>query len=224
MNQQKVLIVDDHEIVRYGLKHLINNDKSFIVCGEAKNETEAITSIENLNPDILIIDISLDGNDGIELIKKVRSTDKEILILCFSMHDEKLFAERALRVGANGYIMKESGGTKEILTALNKISNNEIFISRKMMSHLLRKKVLGEKSLSESVLNQLSDREYNVFSLIGKGLTSIEISEKLFISAKTIETYKERIKKKLDIKNSFELVQYAVKWHLNQDKKNDFTI
>jgi DNA-binding NarL/FixJ family response regulator len=219
LKKKKVFIIDDHEIVRYGLTQLINNEENITVCGEAEGESEAMEYIKQLEPDLLIVDISLDGIDGIELIKNIRLNFKTP-ILCLSMHDEKLFAERALRAGANGYLMKEHG-TKNIVTAINKIMNGEIYLSHEMTTFLLKKSIQGYKTNDHSAINELTDRERGVFSLIGRGYTTKEIADLLHLSIKTIESHKERIKKKLKLKNALELAQHAIQWGLNEKTVNN---
>jgi len=218
LNEKKIFIIDDHEIVRYGLKQLINNEPNMVICGEADCESTALENIKKTNPDFLIVDISLDGVDGIELIKIIKLNYKNMPILCLSMHDEKLFAERALRAGAGGYLMKE-GGTKDIVFAIKKILNGEIFLSNEMTSFLLKQSIRGHKRIDRSSIGQLTDRERSVFELIGKGNSTKQIAELLHLSIKTIESHNENIKKKLKLKNALELAQHAIQWDLYEKSK-----
>lgn len=213
-DKKKIFIIDDHEIVRFGLKQLINNEPNMIVCGEAEGELMVMENIQKLEPDFLIVDISLDGIDGIELIKNIRINYKTP-ILCLSMHDEKLFAERVLRAGANGYLMKEHS-THNIIDAINRILKGEIYLSHEMTSFLLKQSIQGHKTGDQSSIEQLTDRERGVFELIGRGYSTREIAELLHLSVKTIESHKERIKKKLKLRNALELAQQAIQWHLSE--------
>ncbi len=213
--KKKIFIVDDHEIVRLGLKQLINNQPDMMVCGEADSELMALEELQKIVPDFLIVDISLDGVDGIELIKIIKMKYKKIPILCLSMHDEKLFAERALRAGASGYLMKEEG-TINIVVAINKILDGGIYLSNEMTSFLLKKSIHGQKKIDSTSVGQLTDRERGVFELIGKGNSTKQIAELLRLSIKTIESYKERIKKKLKLKSAIELARHSIQWVLNE--------
>lgn len=190
----KILIVDDHEIVRQGLVQLLKEEPNLDVCGEARDASEAMDKVAALKPDLVLLDISLDDVDGIELTKTLVLNFPGILVLILSMHDESLFGERALRAGAQGYVMKQEG-SELIVKAINTILNGDIFLSKKMTTHLLKKSVQKKKLEDVSYVKLLSDREIRVFELIGKGHGTKAISEKLLLGIKTIESYKERIKK-----------------------------
>ncbi len=207
----KILIVDDHPIVRQGLTLLLNQEANMSVCGEAEDGEMAMYAIEENKPDFLILDVSLKGTDGIELSKKIRSLYPVLPILILSMHDESLLAERALRAGANGYLMKQEG-TDKVIDAVHKIMDGKLYLSENMVEVILQKFIHGSASSERSPIQQLSDRELSVFELIGQGIGTKQIAEKLNLSSKTIETYRENIKKKLNLKNYIELIKHATQW------------
>ncbi len=211
--KNSILIVDDHQIVRTGLKRLIESEPDLSVCCEAGNAQEALDHLENKKPDLMILDISLNGIDGIELTKSVTKRFPNVLILIFSMHDESLFAERCLHAGAHGYIMKQNE-TDKLIEAIHKILAGNIYLSEACQSQILKKVTRGEHLKEYSFMEKLSDREWIVFELIGKGYGTRQIAEKLSLGIKTIETHKEKIKKKLNLKNAAELAQKATFWTL----------
>jgi DNA-binding NarL/FixJ family response regulator len=211
----KILVVDDHPVVRHGMAQLIAAESDLEVCGEASDAGDALDLIKSTSPDLMMVDISLQGVNGIELIKQVKAIDSSIRMLVASMHDESLFAERALRAGAMGYISKEADG-QEIVTAIRQILKGKIYLSPRMADHMLHRVVDGNGELAESSIETLSDRELQVFELIGKGLSTREVAKRLHLSPKTVETYREHIKAKLNLKNSNELVRHAVKWELDR--------
>jgi DNA-binding NarL/FixJ family response regulator len=213
----KILIVDDHPIVRQGLKLLLEQEAGMQVCGEAEDGEKAMAAIEENKPDFLILDVSLKGTDGIELSKNIRSLYPELPILVLSMHDESLLAERALRAGANGYLMKQEG-TDKVIDAVHKIMGGKLYLSENMIETLLQKFIHGNASPENEPLQQLSDRELSVFELVGQGIGTKQIAEKLNLSSKTIETYRENIKKKLNLKNYIELIKHAAQWVENETR------
>ena len=207
--KRRVLIVDDHPIVRQGLRSLVDQEDDLKVCGEAGNAGDAMDAIARLKPDLLLVDISLKGPDGLELTKSVRSLSDDLPILIVSMHDETLYAERVLRAGANGYIMKEEVA-QSVVKAARKVLNGDIYISDRMRQKVLRG-VAGRRNQSaSSSIERLSDRELEVFRLIGQGLGTRQIADNLHLSVKTIETYRAHIKEKLGLSNATELVRQAV--------------
>jgi DNA-binding NarL/FixJ family response regulator len=206
-----ILIVDDHPIVRQGLAELVNHEDDIEVCGQAEDAHQAMKAIKEFKPDMAIVDISLKETSGMELIKDLNSQYPNLPVLALSMHDESLYAERALRAGARGYIMKAEA-TEKVIMAVRKILGGEIYISDKMASKMMRKLVGGNKDVSTSPVERLSDRELEVFQLIGKGYGTRQISERLFLSIKTIETYRAHIKEKLNLADAAELLQYAIQW------------
>jgi DNA-binding NarL/FixJ family response regulator len=215
-SKAKVLIVDDHPIVRQGLSELINHEKDLVVCAQAEDATEAMIAIKSVKPDMAVVDISLKEKNGVELIKDIKAQYPNLPILVLSMHDESLYAERALRAGARGYIMKHEA-TDKVVTGIRAVLDGQVFVSDKMAARMVYKLVGGGAS-SESAIDNLSDRELEVFNLIGKGLGTRQIAEKLYLSIKTIETYRSHIKEKLNLASAGELLQYAIQWVNSQDK------
>ncbi len=206
----RVLIVDDHPIVRQGLAQLLEQEEDLTVCGEASCAQSALEAIEQLEPSIVIVDILLKDVNGIELIKMIKSRFGKIPVLVMSMHDESLYAERSLRAGARGYIMKEEA-TDKMLTAVRKVMDGEIYLSDRMVSRILLRLAEG-KDEAESPLNRLSDRELEVFQLLGEGTPTRQIAERLNVSVKTVESYRAHIKEKLELASSTELIKQAVQW------------
>jgi DNA-binding NarL/FixJ family response regulator len=209
----KVLVVDDHPIVRSGLGQLIDREPDLAVCGEAEEMHAALRAIDALKPDILIVDISLNGPDGLDLIKSIRAKDPHLPVLVLSMHDESIYAERALRAGANGYIMKQQA-TERVLIALRRILNGEIYVSDRVANRMLAQfaGARGAAVANRSPVDGLSDRELEVLRFMGEGRGTRQIAEELHLSIKTVETYQGHLKEKLGLKNSRELVQYAIQW------------
>ena len=210
-NKTKILIVDDHPIVRQGLAELVNHEDDLVVGGQAEDAHQAMTAIKELRPDVAVVDISLKETSGMELIKDIYAQYPNLPVLALSMHDESLYAERALRAGARGYVMKQEA-TEKVIEAIRKIRSGEVYVSDKMAARMVRKLVGGGTETSTSAIERLSDRELEVFRLIGKGHGTRQISERLHLSIKTIETYRAHIKEKLDLADAAELLQYAIQW------------
>src|SRR5271169_6450539 len=208
--KKSVFVVDDHPLLRQGLALLINQQQDLEVCGEAEEAQAAMRAIGQRRPDILIVDISLNGPDGLDLLKTIRAKDPGLPVLILSMHDEAIYAERALRAGANGYIMKQEA-TERVLVALRRILNREIYVSDRVANRMLRQYVGVSGSPRRSPFEDLSDRELEVLRLIGEGYSTREIAENLHISVKTVETYQGHLKEKLGLKNSRELFQFAIR-------------
>jgi DNA-binding NarL/FixJ family response regulator len=213
--KKMVFVVDDHPIVRQGLALLINQETDLAVCGEAEEMQTALPAIQALRPDILIVDISLNGPDGLELLKNVRITSPRLPVLILSMHDEAIYAERALRAGANGYIMKQEA-TERVLVALRRILSGEIYVSDRIANNMLQHYVRGANPAEHSSMTELTDRELEVFRLIGDGLGTRQIAEALHLSVKTVESYQAHIKEKLSLRSGRELVQHAVEWNMRE--------
>lgn len=211
----RVIIVDDHPIVRRGLVQMIQQEPDLIVCAEAEGANVAFTAIKQHLPDVAIVDLTLKDIGGLELIKQLQNTFPDLPVLVLSMHDETLYAERALRAGAKGYIMKQEGADK-LITAIRTVLGGDIFLSDKMASRLLGRLVGGRGGDTGSTLDRLSDRELEVFELIGRGLGTRNIAERLCVSIKTIESHREHIKQKLQLKNATELVQHATQWVMKE--------
>ncbi|MHC4387497.1 MAG: response regulator transcription factor [Planctomycetota bacterium] len=212
----KILIVDDHPIVRQGLAELINHEQDLTVCAQAEDAIEALRTIKEIEPNMVIVDISLKETSGLELIKDIGAQYGNLPVLALSMHDESLYAERALRAGAKGYIMKAEA-TENVVTAIRKVLSGEIYVSDRMAAKMVRKLVGGRRETGASAIERLSDRELEVFSLIGQGQGTRQIAEKLHLSVKTVETYRAHIKEKLNLADANELLQYAIQWVRSQD-------
>jgi DNA-binding NarL/FixJ family response regulator len=215
-NQKKrIMVVDDHPIVRQGLALLIDREPDLVVCGEAEEAMSALHVLASAHPDVLIVDISLNGPDGLDLLKSIRSTHPTLPVLILSMHDESVYAERALRAGANGYIMKQEA-TEKVLVAVRRILSGEIYVSDRIANKMLKHYITGVGTLRSSSIADLSDRELEVFRLIGEGHGTRQIAAELHISVKTVESYQAHIKEKLALRSARELVQHAIQWNMNE--------
>jgi DNA-binding NarL/FixJ family response regulator len=204
---RRVLVVDDHPVVRQGIKLMINAQPDLTVCGEAHNEQEARRLVRELKPDALVVDLSLDQGDGFNVVRDAHAHFPDIRVLVLSMHDEAVYAERLLAQGASGYIMKQAA-TEQLITALRAVLRGERFMSESL------KQSLAARSADEGEPgSRLSTRELQVISLIGQGLGTREIAENLSLSVKTVETHRLTIKRKLALDTNAQLVQYAIKWH-----------
>lgn len=210
----RVLLVDDHPIVRQGLALLIDREPDLAVCGEADGAHSAFHAITTLRPDIVVLDISLSGPDGLDVLKDIRMKTASLPVLILSMHDESIYAERAMRAGANGYIMKQEA-TEKVLVAIRRILQGEVYLSDRLTSTMLQQYVRGSASAKKSPLVNLTDRELEVFRLIGEGHGTRQIADELHLSVKTIESYQAHIKEKLALRNARELVQHAIEWTMN---------
>jgi DNA-binding NarL/FixJ family response regulator len=207
--------VDDHPIVRQGLALLINREPDLAVCGDAEEASSGLRLLEELKPNLVIVDLSLNGPDGLELLKNIRTRDPNLPVLILSMLDESLYAERALCAGANGYIMKQEA-TEKVLVAIRRILGGEIYVSDRMANRMLHRFVGGAPMQARSPIAELTDRELEVFRLIGEGHGTRQIAEQLHISVKTVESYQAHIKDKLSLKNSRELLQRAIRWTISE--------
>lgn len=205
----KILLVDDHPLVREWLTNLLKQQPDFEVCNETGSAPEALRLIESTKPDIAIVDLTLASGSGIELIKNIKSSHAGVAVLVLSMHDELLYAERSLRAGAGGYIMK-SEATQKVIQAIRSVLDGKIYVSAKVAS-LMAQKFIGGKS--DNTIEQLSDRELEVFQLLGRGFSTRQISEHLSIGFKTVQGYTARIKEKLHLANINELMREAIRWH-----------
>jgi DNA-binding NarL/FixJ family response regulator len=213
--KKTVLVVDDHPLLRQGLAMLINQQKDMQVCGEAEEAHAAMQCIVEEKPDIVILDLSLKGPDGLEVLKSIRATDPRLPVLILSMHDEAIYAERALRARANGYIMKQEA-TEKVLVAVRRILDGDIYLSDSMSKKMLQQYIDGAPSPLESRIASLSDRELEVFCRIGEGRATREIAGELHLSIKTVETYQAHIKEKLGLRSGRELIQHAIQWKINE--------
>jgi DNA-binding NarL/FixJ family response regulator len=209
--KSRILIVDDHPLFCEGLGRMIDRHPSLKVCGQAPDAASAMKAVAELKPDLCLVDISLEGTNGIDLIKSLKAKYEEIPILVVSMHDESLYAERALRAGAQGYIMKNQP-IQIVRAAIFKVLSGDIFLSEKMSTSVLARLLLGKKDQPVSPIEQLSDRELQVFQMLGEGHSSRQIAEALDLTIPTIHSFRNRIKEKLQLKNSTELVLHAMQW------------
>jgi DNA-binding NarL/FixJ family response regulator len=207
----RVLIVDDHPMTRAGLVHVINHQPDLVVCGEAENAAEALDALNTSAPDLVLVDITLPGKSGLELIKDVKAIHPGLPILVISMHDESLYAERVLRAGARGYITKHEGGEK-LMRAIRHVLSGQIYVSERMSAHILEIFSNRQALPVRSSIAQLSDREFEVFELLGEGLSGHEIAGRLHLSAKTVDAHRANIKSKLIIKTTSELISFAARW------------
>jgi DNA-binding NarL/FixJ family response regulator len=210
--KSKILLVDDHPLVREWLANLINQQNDLQICGEAPNASAALELTGTAKPDIVIVDISLEGGSGIELIKNIKALYPDVMMIVLSMHDETLYAERALRAGARGYIMKREA-TKKILQAIHSVLEGKLYISERMNAVMAEKFVDRKPSTASSPVEQLSDRELEVFQLMGRGFSTRQIAEELHVSFKTVQAFHARIKEKLNLTNATELLREAIRWH-----------
>ncbi len=210
-NAFKIIIVEDHPIFRMGLEEMLNNEPDMTVCGHAQSVDEAMDLVESLTPDLAIVDLSLKDSSGLDLIKAIKTLKKPVACLVLSMHDEALHAERCILAGARGYMMKQEA-SESVVSAVRQIMNGGIHVSPAIMGHILDLFRNRPKDVHEFPLKRMSDRELEIFKLIGLGMTSKEIAIQLNVSIKTVGTYRERIKDKLSLKTANELVRYAVIW------------
>jgi DNA-binding NarL/FixJ family response regulator len=207
----RILLVDDHAVVRYGIAQLINRQPDMVVCGEQEDAANALTAIDKLKPDLVIADISLKDSSGLELMRNIKAQFTKMPVLVVSAHDETVYAEVAFRAGALGYLMKQEA-LEKIIAAIRRVLNGNIYVSEALGAKMLQQQVRGKTDLQESPVKSLSDRELEVFQLIGRWKKTSEIAQELHLSVKTIEYYREQIKHKLGLKNSAELTQHATSW------------
>ncbi len=208
--KKRLLIVDDHPMMRQGLAQLIGEETDLVVCGEAEKAAQALDAVEKLKPDLVLADISLPDRNGLELIKDMRALQPGLAVLIISMHDESLYAERVLRAGGRGYIMKQEGGRK-LMTAIRQVLNGQIYVSEKMSARILES-FSGRPASTDASVDKLSDRELEVLELVGEGKGTREIAAQLHLSVKTVEVHRAHIKEKLNLKTAPELVRFAVRW------------
>jgi DNA-binding NarL/FixJ family response regulator len=208
---RRVLIVDDHPIVRQGLRRLIDQEEDLDVCAEAETVREARAAIREHRPDAIIVDISLKQGDGLELVRDVRAQYPTLPILVLSMHDETIYAERMLSAGASGYIMKQAA-SEQFLVAVRRVLDGGIYVSETVSNTMIQRFTSGNPPVAANPIDRLSNREIQILHLIGKGLSTRETAEALDLSIKTVESHRQRIKKKLTLTTGTQLVQYAVNW------------
>jgi len=210
----RILLVDDHPLMRRGIRTLIEQDAHYEVCAEADNPAQALEFLRQYSPSLCIVDITLQSTNGIELIKSLRAEQPDLLVLVVSMHDEEIYAERALRAGASGYVMKHEAGDR-LLAAMKRALEGEIYISDRLRERMLQRFVQGGEGTAAPT-DVLSDREMEVFQLFGVGYGTRAIATQLNLSVKTIDSYREHLKVKLNLKSSADLLRYAIQWTKSQ--------
>jgi len=209
--RKRILVVDDHPILREGLLQSINRESDLMVCGEAENAHQALGAISKLKPDLVLVDITLPEKSGFELVKDIQALHPGVPVLVLSMHDESLYAERVLRAGARGYIMKHERPEK-LLEAIRHILNGKAYVSEKMAARILDVFSGRRPTGSRVPLERVTDREFEILQLIGRGKNSHEIAKELHLSVKTVDTHRTHLKEKLKLKNGLQLTRYAVCW------------
>jgi DNA-binding NarL/FixJ family response regulator len=207
----RIFIVDDHALIRRGLATLIGSESDMEVCGQAEDAASGLQEIIKLQPDLVIVDISLKGNSGLELIKNIKAFSPKIQILVLSMHHESIYALRVLKAGARAYVMKQDVINK-VVEAIRRIRNGHLYVSDNVASQMLNRLVAGDSPEDSSPVASLSDRELEIVNLIGNGLLTREIAVRLHVSVKTVETHRAHIKDKLNLRNATQLVQFCVRW------------
>jgi len=209
--KKRIFIVDDHAMFRDGLRRLIDLEPDLTVCGDARDTESGLRGLGETSPDLVIVDISLDSTSGIDLIKGIKREREDLPVLVVSMHSESLYGDRALRAGAMGYVMKSEPATT-VVAAIRKVLSGNVHISEKMATLMVSKLVKGEQDQIPSPLEALSDRELEVFRMLGQGKGTREIAQEMNVALPTISSFKNRIKEKLNFKNSTEMILYAMQW------------
>jgi DNA-binding NarL/FixJ family response regulator len=209
--KRRVFLVDDHPLVREGLTNLINGQNDLFVCGEAEDSAGAITGITKTRPDVVLVDISLKNESGLELVKNLESQFPLVALIVLSMHDEALYAERALRAGARGYVMKRES-TKSVLASLRRVLEGGVYVSERVVNSMARRFSSSPKRVESSPVERLSDRELEIFRLLGQGRTTAQIAEDLHLSLKTVQAYCARAKEKFGVSSLGELLRAAIRW------------
>jgi DNA-binding NarL/FixJ family response regulator len=210
-SRKRILLVDDHAVVRYGMAQLISREKDLMVCGEQEDAGQALSAIGKLKPDLVVADISLKDSSGLELMRNIKAQYSGLRMLVVSAHDESVYAEIAFRAGSLGYLMK-SEALDKIIIAIRRVLSGDIYVSEALAARMLRQQFGGQPSFQEPLVGRLSDRELEVFQLIGQWKKTSEIAHQLHLSIKTIEYYREQIKQKLDLRSASELTQQATTW------------
>jgi DNA-binding NarL/FixJ family response regulator len=215
----RIMIVDDHPLVRFGLEKLLEDEPDLQIVEQVTNASEALVRIDEVQPDLLVVDISLHGTNGVELVKEVRTRDDRVRVLVASMYDEELYAERCLRAGALGYVCKQEPPAR-MIEAMRSVLEGKVFVSGPMAERMLQRLIESEQSPDVTPIHSLSDRELEVFTLMGRGLTTREIADQIGLSSKTIQTYRETIKKKLRIGTNPDLIRQAVMFVIEKGSEN----
>jgi DNA-binding NarL/FixJ family response regulator len=209
--KRRVFVVDDHPLVREGLSNLINGQSDLMVCGEAEDSAGAMAGIAKTRPEVALIDISLKNESGLELVKNLNSQFPLVALIVLSMHDEALYAERALRAGAQGYVMKRES-TRSVLASIRRVLEGGVYVSERIVNRMARKLSGSSKETESSPIERLSDRELEIFRLLGQGRTTSQIASDLHLSVKTVQAYCGRAKEKLGANSLRELLQAAIRW------------
>jgi DNA-binding NarL/FixJ family response regulator len=210
-SRKRILLVDDHAVVRFGIAQLINRQSDLVVCGEEEDARKALDAIIRLKADLIIADLSLKDSSGLELIRNIKAQFPSLPILVVSIHDETVYAEIAFRAGALGYLMKQEA-LEKIITAIRRVLSGSVYVSDALGAKMLQQQVRGHTDIQQPAIKSLSDREVEVFHLIGQWKKTKEIAGELHLSVKTVEYYREQIKRKLNLKDASELTQYATAW------------
>ena len=211
VRKHRIFLVDDHPLVREGLTNLINEQNDLIVCGEAEDSAGAMTGIAKTRPDVVLVDISLKNESGLELVKNLESQFPLVALIVLSMHDEALYAERALRAGARGYVMKRES-TKSVLASIRRVLEGGVYVSERVVNSMARRFSSSSKGAESSPVERLSDRELEIFRLLGQGRTTAQIAEDLHLSLKTVQAYCARAKEKFGVGSLGELLRAAIRW------------
>jgi DNA-binding NarL/FixJ family response regulator len=206
-----ILLVDDHAVVRFGIAQLVQREPDLMVCGEEEEAPKALAAIRRLKPDVVVADISLKDSSGLELLRNLKIEFPKLPVLVVSAHDEAVYAEVAFRAGALGYLMK-ADALGRVITAIRRVLTGSIYVSESLAARMLEQQVRGSAGLQQSPVQELSDRELEVYQLIGRWKKTSEIAHELRLSVKTIEYYREQIKRKLNLKSGAELAQHATRW------------
>ena len=210
-HKSRVFIVDDHPLVREGLTNLINGQDDLIICGEAENSAQALDGIMKALPDVAIVDISLENESGLELVKQLAIQFPQVALIVLSMHDESLYAERALRAGARGYVMKHET-SKSVLASIRRVLGGGVYVSERIVNRMARRVSSGREPVTSSPVERLSDRELEIFRLLGQGRTTAQIAADLNLSLKTVQAYCARAKEKFGVSSLTELLRAAIRW------------
>jgi DNA-binding NarL/FixJ family response regulator len=209
--KKRILLVDDHPMMREGLAQLVNHEPDLQACCQADSAAQALEAVNTNRPDLVLLDISLPDRNGLELIKDLRTLHPDLPILVVSMHDESIYAERVLRAGGRGYIMKQEGG-KKLMQAIRQVLSGQVYVSEKMSARILELFSGRQPEGARSPVERLSDREFEVFQSIGQGEGTRQIAQRLHLSVKTVEVHRANIRKKLEVASGTELVRYAIRW------------
>lgn len=213
--RRRILIVDDHPMTRFGLAQMLRQERDMEVCGEAENAARALSLVKSLKPDLVVSDLTMPDRHGLEFVKDMRAMHPQVAVLVVSMHDEVLYAERVLKAGGRGYLMKNAGG-EQLLKAIRRVLDGHVFLSEALAEKLLDVFPGRRSQAANSVVGQLTDREFQVFQCLGQGMTSREIGAQLRMGVKTVETHRRHVREKLNLKTGPELIKFAVRWGISQ--------